>query len=68
MSTAAPLLITGGRLVLPDGEPQPGEIRCENGVVVALGDAAVQQDGDTVVDAKGALVAPALIDLGAPKA
>ena len=64
MSTAAPLTITGGRLVLPTGEPQRGAIRCENGVVVALGEAAIARDGDTVVDAKGALVAPALIDLG----
>ena len=64
MSAPAPLTITGGRLVLPEGEPQPGAIRCENGVVVALGDAVVARDGDIVVDAKGALVAPALIDLG----
>ena len=64
MSTAAPLVITGGRLVLPTGEPERGAIRCENGMIVALGDAAIARDGDTVVDAKGALVAPALIDLG----
>ena len=64
MSTAAHLVITGGRLVLPTGEPQRGAIRCENGVIVAFGDAAAARDGDTVVDAKGALVAPALIDLG----
>ena len=64
MSTAAPLIITGGRLVLPTGEPQPGAIRCENGVVVALHGAAVARSGDTVVDAKGALIAPALVDLG----
>ena len=64
MSAAAPLLITGGRLVLPTGAPVLGAIRCENGVIVALGDAAVAREGDTVVDAKGALVAPALIDLG----
>ena len=64
MSAAAPLVITGGRVVLLHGEPQPGAIRCENGVIVALGDAAAAGDGDTVVDAKGALVAPALIDLG----
>ena len=64
MSAAAPLVITGGRVVLLHGEPQPGAIRCENGVIVALGEAAAAGDGDTVVDAKGALVAPALIDLG----
>lgn len=64
MSIAAPLTITGGRLVLPQGEPQPGTIRCENGVVVALGRNTVAREGDTVVDARGALVTPALIDLG----
>ena len=64
MSVAAPLVIINGRLVLPVGEPRPGAIRCENGMIVALGNAAVARDGDTVVDAKGALITPALIDLG----
>lgn len=64
MSVAVPLVITGGRLVLPDGEPRPGAIRCENGVVVALHSTVVASDGDNVIDAKGALIAPALIDLG----
>ena len=64
MSIAAPLVIVNGRLVLPAGEPRPGAIRCENGVVVALDGTVVARDGDTVVDARGALVTPALIDLG----
>ena len=64
MSAAAPLAIVNGRLVLPEGEPQPGAIRCENGIVVALGDAGVARDGDAVVDANGALITPALVDLG----
>ena len=63
MSVAAPLTIVGGRLVVPKGEPQPGTLRCENGLIVALGD-TVARDGDTVFDAKGALITPALIDLG----
>ena len=58
-----PLTITGGRLVLASGEPQAGSIRCEGGRIVALGD-VVPQDGDEVFDAKGALVAPGLVDLG----
>lgn len=60
---AQPLTITGGKLVLPTGEPKPGAIRSENGRIVALGD-VLPQDGDTVFDAKGALVAPGLVDLG----
>ena len=64
MSTPAPLIITNGRLVLPEGEPRRGAIRCENGGIVALGDAAVAHDGDTVIDARGALITPALVDLG----
>ena len=64
MSVAAPLTIRNGRLVLSEGEPRPGAIRCENGTVVALGGTVVARDGDTVVDAKGALITPALVDLG----
>lgn len=60
---AQPLTIIGGKLVLPTGEPQAGAIRSENGRIVSLGDIS-PQDGDTVFDAKGALVAPGLVDLG----
>ena len=63
MSAAAPLTITNGRLVLPTGEPQAGGIRCEAGRIAALG-AVTAQPGDTVIDAKGKLIAPGLVDLG----
>ena len=63
MSMSAPFTITGGRLVLGAGEPQVGGIRCEDGRIVALGEVAAQP-GDTVVDAKGKLIAPGLVDLG----
>ena len=63
MSAAAPLTILNGRLVLPSGEPQPGGIRCAAGRIAALG-AVTAQPGDTVIDAKGALIAPGLVDLG----
>lgn len=63
MSTPQPLTITGGRLVLPTGEAQPGALRCVNGRIVALGDVS-PHDGDRVFDAKGALVTPGLVDLG----
>ena len=60
---ARPMTIIGGRLALPHGEPLPGGIRCENGLIAALGDIA-PQDGDEVIDAHGALVAPGLVDFG----
>ena len=63
MSTPAPLTITNGLLVLPGGTPRKGAIRCVAGRIAALGDVAAQP-GDTVVDAKGALIAPGLIDFG----
>ncbi len=63
MSTHAPLTITNGRLVLPQGEPQQGGIRCVDGRIAALGMVSAEP-GDSVVDAKGALIAPGLVDLG----
>jgi dihydroorotase len=61
--TPAPLTIVNARLVLPCGEPQAGVLRCVDGQIAALGDVAAQP-GDTVIDAKGALLAPGLVDLG----
>ncbi len=63
MSEPAPLTIANGLLVLSEGEPRKGAIRCEGGKIVALGDAGVQ-DGQPVIDAKGALIAPGLVDFG----
>ncbi|WP_126173001.1 dihydroorotase [Altericroceibacterium xinjiangense] len=62
MKQPRPLAIVGGRLVTPDGV-RPGTLRCEDGRIAALGDVA-PQDGDDVVDAGGALVAPGLVDCG----
>ncbi|KHL24464.1 dihydroorotase [Croceibacterium mercuriale] len=56
------LTITGGRLVLPGGV-RPGGLRCVDGFITSVGDVA-PQDGDEVVDARGALVAPGLVDYG----
>lgn len=60
---AQPLTIIGGRLVLGTGEPAAGAVRCEGGRIVALGNIK-PCDGDEVIDAKGALIAPGLVDLG----
>jgi dihydroorotase len=63
MSQAAPLTVTNGLLVLAEGAPRKGAIRCEGGRIVALGDVAAQA-GDLTIDAKGKLIAPGLVDLG----
>ena len=62
MKQQRPLTITGGRLVLPGGV-RPGAIRCVDGRIAAVGDVQ-PQEGDEVVDARGALIAPGLIDFG----
>ena len=64
MSSPLPLTILNGRLVLPAGDPRPGGLRCVDGRIVALGPDVATQDGDAMVDAKGALIAPGLVDLG----
>jgi dihydroorotase len=63
MSLAAPLTVTNGLLVLPDSEPDQGGLRCAGGRIVALGEVAAEK-GDRVIDAKGALIAPGLVDFG----
>ena len=62
MKQARPITITGGRLVLPDGLRE-GTIRLVDGRIAALGDVA-PQDGYEVVQARGSLVAPGLVDYG----
>lgn len=60
---ARPLTFTGGQLVLAD-KVMPGNLRCDGDRIVALGPEVSPQDGDEVVDAKGLLIAPGLVDLG----
>ena len=62
MKQAKPLTITNGRLVLADGVTN-GAIRLVDGRIAAVGDIA-PQDGDEVLDAKGQLIAPGLVDFG----
>ncbi|MBU1757008.1 MAG: dihydroorotase [Alphaproteobacteria bacterium] len=62
MKQARPLTITGGRLVLADGV-RDGAIRLVDGRIDALGDLA-PHDGDEVLQARGSLVAPGLVDYG----
>ena len=62
MKQARPLTITGGRLVLP-GELREGAVRIVDGRIAALGDVG-SVDGDEIVEAKGRLIAPGLVDCG----
>lgn len=62
MKQARPLTITGGRLVLADGVRE-GALRLVDGRIDALDDIA-PQEGDDVLDARGQLVAPGLVDYG----
>jgi dihydroorotase len=63
MRTPPSLAIVNGLLVLPDGAPVRGAIRSDGDQIVALGDVQPQEN-DRIVDAKGAIIAPGLVDLG----
>jgi dihydroorotase len=56
------ITIVNGRLILPEAVRE-GALRCAEGSIVALGDVTAEA-GDEVVDAKGALIAPGLVDMG----
>ncbi|NQX96047.1 MAG: dihydroorotase, partial [Erythrobacter sp.] len=63
MKQSAPLTVTNGTLVTPDGLVE-GSLRLENGLIAALGPDAEPGEGGTTIDAGGTLVAPGLVDLG----
>lgn len=62
MKQTNPLIFTNGQLV-SSGGLRSGALRCVDGRIDALGDIA-PQPGDDVIDARGALIAPGLVDLG----
>jgi dihydroorotase len=62
MKQLRPLILTGGKVVTPAGVA-PGAVRCVEGRIETVGDAALQ-DGDEVIDAGGLLIAPGLVDFG----
>lgn len=61
MKQQRPATIANGRLVTPDGLRE-GTLRLVDGMIDAID--APAQDGDEIIDANGALVAPGLVDLG----
>lgn len=63
MKQRTALTIIGGTLVTPDGLVQ-GALRLENGVIAALGADVSPSEQDDVMNARGKLIAPGLVDLG----
>lgn len=63
MKQARPLTILGARLVAPSGLIA-GALRCADGVILALGRDVAAEEGDEIVEARGRLLAPGLVDLG----
>ena len=63
MKQARPLTITNAQLVTPGGLVRGG-VRCADGLIEAVSAGVAAQDGDTLIDARGKLVAPGLVDLG----
>lgn len=63
MKQTRPFTITNARLVTPGGIAAGG-LRCVGGRIAALGSEVAPQTGDEVIDARGKLVAPGLVDLG----
>lgn len=63
MKQARPLAIVNARLVTPDGVTS-GALRCAGGVIAACGADVTAMEGDEVLDARGRLLAPGLVDLG----
>ena len=60
---ALPLTIVNGLIVGADGPPQKGALRCADGRIAAFGQIE-PESADAVVDAKGALIVPGIVDLG----
>jgi len=63
MRQAQPITITGGRLVTPQGVVA-GNLRLVEGLIESLGPGVAPGDSDRVIDARGKLVTPGLVDLG----
>jgi len=63
MKQTTPLTITGGKLVTPAGIVD-GAIRLVDGAIEAIGPDVAPESGDTVIEARGKLITPGLVDLG----
>nr|WP_042183733.1 N-acetylglucosamine-6-phosphate deacetylase [Kibdelosporangium sp. MJ126-NF4] len=57
------LVISGGKVVTPDGVLDPGWLEVENGTITALGPGYPEQSGVPVTDVAGAWVVPGFVDI-----
>ena len=58
------ILIRGGRIVdAATDTDKTGDIYLEDGIIAEIGQKLKKKDGDRVIDAKGKLVMPGIIDL-----
>ena len=58
------ILIRGGRIVdAATDTDKTGDIYLEDGIITEIGQKLKKKDGDRVIDAKGKLVMPGIIDL-----
>lgn len=58
------IAFTGGVVIRPDGAPAPGGLACAGGVITRVGTDVAPGEGEMAIDVAGALIAPALVDLG----
>lgn len=63
MKQARALTISNAKLVTPAGLVN-GAVRCADGVIVAAGAGVSAEDDDALIDARGRLVAPGIVDFG----
>ena len=63
MKQVQPFTITNAQVVTPDGLVI-GAVRCADGLITAAGSDVAPAEGDAVIDAKGKLAAPGLVDFG----
>ncbi|UOR15680.1 dihydroorotase [Qipengyuania aquimaris] len=62
MKQVSPITIANGRILTPSGI-EDGALRLADGAIAAIGQ-DIAEEGDSIVDARGKLVAPGLVDLG----
>ncbi|QZD93546.1 amidohydrolase family protein [Qipengyuania xiapuensis] len=62
MKQMTPITIANGRILTPSGI-EDGALRLVDGAIAAIGQ-DIAEEGDSIVDARGKLVAPGLVDLG----